>query len=925
MLLGRGDVTARTHRLLDLATGGTSGSLVLLGDAGIGKSSLLDDAAAEGARRGFRVLAVGGVEAESDVPWAALADVVRPLLPLLGRLPAPQAEALRAALALGPGPSAGRGDRFGVLAGTLGVIAAAAETAPLLLLVDDAQWVDGFSLDALAFATRRLDVEGVVTLWAVRTDEVPLALRDAATVVVGGLPADAARELLHRAGADPTPPAVDRLLEGTDGNPLALLEIARTQTARELEEWADTEEPVPVGELVARAFGRQLTALPPATRAALRLLAVLDPAPPDLLRASLEEAGLAEDALDPAEEAGLVLTRGPHLRFRHPLLRAAVHARATSAQRRAAHGVVARALRGPVPLGPEQDPHRLDRVAGHLAAAGHGRDPELAAVLRGAARAALHRAAHASASRLLERAAEFAPPGDEEARDLLAAADAAQVAGAPERAARLSRQALRRSTDEGLAVAGLYHQCRVEMWRGQARTGRDTLADLGTRVAREDPLLGAKMLANAGLSSGNLGELARAVDLTAAAEEHLRAADRDDVQVLAVRALVLVAAGRPEEAAARLRTAQPGLAGADPVEVDHVHLVAALAHLGLEEFGTARALLDPSIGAARAEGAAGLLPFRLSRSAQLALWTGDWDRALAEASEAVRLAEDTGWLTELPHSWATLARVHALRGEATETRHFAGLALGDPAGLLTVRALAGSALGVLALAEHDDETALAVLGEVARGARAGGFGETPLLPWAGDLLEAQVRAGRHDEARDTVELLRTEAGASRRPLAAALAARGRALLATDDPVLAEAEFVRANEWHAQSPVPFEAARTRLDHGEFLRRRGRRAEARPPLQSALATFEQLGARAWAERARQELRATGIRLARTERAAAALTTQELQVAMVVAGGASNAEVATRMFLSVKTVEYHLGNVFRKLGVNRRTQLARVLADR
>src|SRR5262245_36660512 len=415
MVLGRAAERARIDALLAAAREGRSGGLVLRGEAGIGKSALLADAAerAEGAT----VLAARGVESEAELPFAGLAELLRPVVHLLDSLPGRQAEALRGALALGP-PAAG--DRFAVAAATLGLLAAAAEEAlPLLVLVDDAHWLDRSSLEALLFAPRRTEAEGIAFLLAARPGE-PRTPSDFEELTLGGLDRESAQRLLSAAAPALAPGVAERLVEGTGGNPIALSEVTGLLSAAQLAGEEPLPEPLPAADAADRAFRRTVEALAPAARTAALVAAAAGAAPVAAVASASSTLG---GDLEAAEAAGLVAVADGIVDFAHPLARAAAYASAPAADRRAAHRALADAVGG-------------DRRAWHLAESLFGPDEEVALALEQAGAEAEGRAGYAAAAAAFERAAQASADPAAAAARLLRAGDAASRAGRPAQALR---------------------------------------------------------------------------------------------------------------------------------------------------------------------------------------------------------------------------------------------------------------------------------------------------------------------------------------------------------------------------------------------------------------------------------------------------------------------------------------------------------
>lgn len=931
VLVGRDAERDRLRGTLADAAAGAPRALAIRGDPGVGKTRLLDAVVADPAvgEAGFRVIRAAGHEAESEIPYAGLSLLLGPLLDGIPALPRPQATALEGALNLGPGG----GDRLGVAVATLGLLAHTAEEQPLLLAVDDAHCLDLPTLEALVFSVRRMRAEPIAVLLTARSraDTSPAVERWLGALPelpVGGLELGAARRLLG-----PSTPLSRATWQATAGNPLALLElpVAGPSTL--------PVEPVRLSTRLVRAYERRLAGLPEATRSALLLVAVAGSAD-DAGAEALAEQGLDLGDLEPAEAADLLGradddAHGPGPQFRHPLIRSAVYHAATPGRKRAAHRALAAVY------GRREGPGAAERRAFHLAAAAPGTDEEVAAQLTAAARSAAGRNSHVTALALLERAARLSPSGPARIRRLLEAALTAQTAGNVTAATPLLDLALTETDDPGLITAACHLQCRVQMWSGQPIEARDELLHLAARTHAADPVRAAAMRSQAALLSLTIGD--QHLGLAAATEAAADVAGLPPAQrlpVVLVHALGLALANDTAGARALLAGCEPLLAAADPLAIDQLPVVAANTYASVEEPEAARRWLEAGVRSTRSAGAVGLLPFLLTYLAAACWRDGDWTAALTHAHAAVELAQETGWTTEEPEALAVLARVEAGLGMEAACREHAARAArrGLATGVRIVEARAEHALGLLELGAGHPDVAAAHLTATAEFALAHGLGSPVLLEWAGDLVEAHVRAGTPERARRALAVLEREAAAPGRPLADAILLRCSALLLGDDDAAAPA-FVEALARHAGAGRPFEEARTRLCLGEHLRRRRQLGAAREALSAALRVFTRLGAAAWAQRAEAELRATGTRTppprrdgpaasaagTGTPRRGAAtlqLTPQELQVALVVAGGATNAEAAAQLFLSPKTIEYHLSNAYRKLRIRSRAELVRAV---
>jgi DNA-binding CsgD family transcriptional regulator len=910
-LFGREREQRRIEELLEHARSGESAALVVLGEPGIGKSALLDyarDHRGEGV-----VLSARGVEAEAELAFATLQELVRSALGLLEALPAPQAAALSSALALGsPRPA----DRFAIGAATLSLLAGVAEEQPVLAIVDDVSWADPSSRDALLFAARRLRAERVVMLFAVReTERALLSGSGLEELELTPLPPEACQRLIaHARHTEVAAPVGDRLASVTGGNPLAVLQIAALLDTAQLAGRVQLPEPLPAVEIEA-AFLAQASDLPDESQRLLVVAAASESGAMDEIGEAVGLLGLDAGAVTAAEEAGLVSVEAGGLRFQHPLLRSALYHRAPVDERRSAHAALADVLAAK---------HELERRAWHLAAAATAPAEMVAAVLAEAGERAAHRGDHAAAAAAFERAARMTPIGPEKVVRLLAAAEAAQLAGRFDFAAGLLDEALsdipqnRRSDAIRLRAA-------VDLWRGRPRAARQLLLAEAIRVEAEDPALAAAMLLDAAIPA------VMSLEVEAAAETALRAraiAERADANTQALAAAVagacLVGRGDVHQGGPLLECARPLVeetlpsAQAPPMIrhfVWHLYIV-------LGWYGDAARLYDAAIEGARAASMPALLPFPLAFRAELRFRTGNWHGAFVDASESALLAEQTGQWTQLPHSLSLLARIEAGRGDEDNCRaHCArALALAQEQGSDAIRAYTALALGLLELGLGRSTEAVAELEPAARllDARRA---SPAAIPLQGDLIEARIRAGRPDDAEDALGQLERWALGNSHSWMLAACARCRGLLAREEDI--DARFGEALDHHERTTTVFERARTQLAYGERLRRARRLIEAREPLHAALAAFDELGAWPWAERARAELRAARD-VPREPKPAGVeqLTAQELQVARLVTAGSTNREAAAALFLSPKTIDFHLRNVYRKLGLRSRTELSRLL---
>jgi DNA-binding CsgD family transcriptional regulator len=908
VLIGRGAESRRIAGLIDDARSGRGGVLVIRGEPGIGKSALLAHAVASA--EGMRVLSARGIESEAELPFSALHELLAPVLDRLDGIPGPQAEALAGALALGP---AVPGDRLAVAAGTASVLLAAVAEGPLMLVVDDAHWLDSSSAEALLFAARRAQSEGVAVFFSVRDDEQS-AVDDAGlpTLTLRGLDPRSARTLLESRAGELAASVAERLVEQTQGNPLALTEIPSELSAAQLAGAEPLPEPLPAGVGMARAFRRRIDQLPAAAARALLVAAAADSEDLDSVRRALSAAGLDTAALEPAEQSGLIETSGGRLTWRHPLVRSAVYHGATASQRRAAHRVSALAFED------------AGRRAWHLAAAAEGRDDDVAALLEQAAWDARKRRAHAAAADAFERAAELTNDSEERARRLLDAASDLQIVGRFERAQSALEQAERIAADPILQASIQHLRGTIEMWGGNRVRAHVLLLEAAERLEHVDPARAAAVLIDAALAHQMDGDVPAMMAAARRAESFARrggVGGSVDVVPLLINSRIL--AGEARAVRGELHRRLRRYAEADEAGKD-LHLPVWLGHAltWLDDYDDARRLFEREVQLARSNGSLGLVPFSLACLAEIDFRVGRWDACYAGASEAVRLAEETAQYNLLSFCLVTLARIEATRGNvrACRTHLKEAVDLADRLGIGSVHVYALSVSGLLELGLGRVDEAVATLERLAALADRLGVVEPGVVQWRPDLVEAYVLAGRTDDARRTLAVLEEQAELTDRLWARAAAERCRGMLDEEF----EGAFDRSLDLHDRLPMPFERARTQLRLGARLRRAKQATRAREPLRAALEVFETLGAVPWARQARTELAATGERRRRpAEATPRELTPQELSIALLVAEGATNREAAAALFLSPKTVGYHLGKVYEKLGINSRAQLAALVA--
>jgi DNA-binding CsgD family transcriptional regulator len=911
MLLGRERERAAIDRLLHGARAGVSGGLIITGQPGVGKTTLLSYA--REAAKGMRLLGARGFQAESSLPYSALADVLRPLLPLIDRLPEVQAAGLRAAMVLGP-PAPG--DRFKTYAGALTLIAAAADDGPMLITVDDAHWLDPASAEALFFVSRRLTAEGVLMLFAAR-DSTEMPAAGLPQLSLDGLDHDASIELLGLSAKAMAPPVAEAIYSASGGNPLALIEISSLLTERQRSGRDPLPDRLPVGPRLVSAFDARLAALPEATRTALLLAAAGPEAGMPALRIAGRTMGVdAEQALVLAERAGLVDVQESVV-FRHPLIRSAVYESASADQQRAAH----RALAAAIPAGSSGD------RAWHLAAASVEPDEAVAAALEQLGAEQQARGGYASALRAFERAAQLSPGVAEQVRRLSQAAVSALLAGRGDRAIALLDRALPLVSALSAHADLVLLREQIATWVDRPMAAHAALVAEAGRIEADDPARAAVLLT---FACGPCFMASEIMEAERTGSRALALAERTGITAVISGAEIalgeaLLLHGEPTGALlirkglAAAAVAQPDLTRS--VEV----LYAAYCLVHVQDFETARPILEGAIRAQRKASAPGLLPYPLAVMSELEFRTGRWVEAYADATEAVELATETGQLTASAFCHVCLARLEAALGHTDDGRarlrhaHHLARRLGTE----SIPSYAGAIEGFLEVGLERWREAIACLSMVRRETRRLEMREPGLLRWHGDLIEAYLRVGQRAEAEAVLVELDAQAETTGRLWARMAAGRARGMMAGAENLGRIFEEAIALAETAQDP--FELARTCLAYGEGLRRSRRRGEARMQLRAALAIFEQLGAKPWIQRTERELAATGERLQRRTATTTGqdLTPQEMRVCIAVARGETNREVAAQLFLSLKTVETHLTSAYGKLGLRSRTELARLFA--
>ena len=907
MLLDRATETAALAGVLAAARGGLSGVLVLRGDAGIGKSALLEWAA--GQAHDMQLARVAGIQAEMGMGFAGLHQLLVTFLGGLDGLPGPQRQALESALGLVAGPAP---DRFLVGLAALTLLTDAAAGQPVLCLVDDAQWMDQVSVEVLGFIARRLYADRVGMLFTVRAGEDPMAaLAGLPEMTVGGLPEEVAGELLAASAAGPVDGQVSRqIVADTAGNPLALVEAAAELTPAELSGAVPLSWPLRFGGRLEELYLSRMRALPASTQTLL-LLAAADPSGD----AALVWKAARQLGIDPqaGEMTGVerLVSWEPSVQFRHPLIRSAAYYAAPAPARRRGHQALATVT------DPDADP---DRRAWHLAEAAVGPDEQVAADLERSADRAQARGGLAAAAAFLERAAALTPGPARRAERTLAAAQANRQAGAFGKALELVATAEAGPLDE-------FQNARVDWLRGQiafaSGLGSDAPPLLLKAAKRLEPLnldLARETYVDAWQAAFFAGYLAGAGDLleiSRAARVLPPPAHPPRLVDLVLDGFALLVTDGPAAAAPVLRQATRASASPDipDEEILRWGFIATVADEALWDDVGWRVTVR-QVQLARDVGALDQLSFLLNRMAIETVWSGDFAAATLLIAEARTVCEATG-SRFAPVAATMLAAFRGREAEAAPLiQSIIEQATAGGQGVSVTVAHWVAAVLYNGLGRYEEALA------AARQARE--HKHVYISMWAlPELIEAAARTGNPRIADDALDRLTGATRAGGTDFGLGIEARSRALLSEAE--AAEQSYCEAIDRLSRTRRRPALARSHLLYGEWLRRQRRRRDARDQLRTAFAMFDSMGMEAFTGRARAELRATGEQARpRGPEAPEVLTPQEEQIALLVAEHLSNREIAARLFISASTVEYHLRKIFRKIGVSSRTQLARTLRD-
>lgn len=907
-LVGRSSELAELRRVINEALSGGSATLVIRGEPGVGKTALLDEL--EVLAHDFRVIRMDGIESELQLDYAGLHRMILPFMDRIPQLPAPQRGAIEAAFGLS---ATGRPDQFLVGLATLTLLGDPVRTAPLLIVVDDAHWLDEESMTALAFVGRRLQAERVALVFAVRDFFADQGhTKGLPELQVKGLADQPARELLTTLAPTPVLEQVAKeVVAATAGNPLALTGLAAELTESQLAGLAPLPDPLPTGDLIETRFARQVQLLPSETQTAL-LLAAAEPTR-DLatIERAAEKLGTSLAALEPAEELQLVSTRFG-IEFHHPLVRSAVYSGASPARRRAAHLALA------TTVDPATDP---ERWAMHRALAALGPDEELAAALEGSATLARARGGYAAETALLTRSAELSPRSQDRASRLLGASHAASLAGNLVHAQSLLEAARNGDLEEFDRARAQLLDGMIRLYLGQGQHAPALLLKAAKSFAPLNPELSRRALLTSfsafmaalqcseGTSGHEIGEVALAA---------LQGESGESTVDVLLRGVASAFVCDFAEAAPALRRSLATYAELSAEEITEWYYFGPLLANELWDPDAYSFMVELVETAARQQGAILALQPALLASAAEEIREGRFSAARTRFAEVLDITEAIGGFV----SFYELLDTELLAWEGEEdavrakVRDTVAIATEFGAGSPILNALYSMTILELGLGRYPEALT------AAKQLDADGlpFWSAFALP---SIVEAATRCGDVKAATDALKRIEERAQVVQTPFALGLMWRCRGLVSDDDQT--ESSFSNAIEWFEKSPWRTELARTHLLYGEWLRRNRRRTDARVELRKAHDMFEAMGARAFAERSRLELAATGER-ARTRRVDSAfdLTARELQIARLAAGGLTSPEIGSQLFISPKTVEYHLTKIFQKLGVKSRMQLAKVMAD-
>ncbi len=903
MLVGREPERARLESLVELARHGSAGCVVVRGEPGVGKSALLATVVA--GVRDATILETQGLEAEAPLPFAALHRLLRPVLRLRAGLPIPQARALGVALGEDDGPGV---EPFLVGVATLSILTAAAEESLVVCVVDDAHWLDPASADALLFCARRLGADRAVMVFAVREGaEEMFDPKGLPELVLAGLDRDSALTLLQDlpVGA-PAREVAERLVVETGGNPLALLELPGELSADQLAGSTALPTQLHLTTQVERSFLDRCRRLPSPVQSLLLLAAADDTAEPAVVRQAATSLGIEEGSLEEALGSGLLSSAGQTLHVRHPLVRSAIYQAASAAERRRVHQALAEA---------QARVGDRDREAWHRAAAADGPDEEVVTALEGVGTRALRRGGYAAALAAYERAADLCRDADRRAWLSFAGARAAWACGKVAPARVLLATAREEAADPLLVCDIARLRGHIEVNIGSAAEAHRIFVEAAQAVHEVDSLRALETSALAAVMrtfGADSGTRLPSGDVVAAPE----AEDAPRTRSLKGLLTSMTSAADGEWARAVEDLDQALLAGA---EVDDRDVLWNLGNAALQlgDDDAQLRLYSYALSRAREAGAVTAVVYALQRLCFGHFVRGDLVSLRGSAEEARALAASVGQpaMTALPLAWLTLlASAQGRDDHDSLVAELDEVTTAYPLGITTdpVHDLARWARAMRATSTGDPSGAVHHLGRIR-------------LPFvarmaAADLIDTAVRAAEPALVLGSVEALVDYAEGTRRPWALATVAYGRAMTVGEGD--AEPLFEDSLARFAVANRPLDAARVQLSYGEWLRRGQRRVDARRHLRRALETFEDLRLPALAERANQELRASGETARKRDPSTlVALTPTELKIAQLVSAGMSNKDVAAQCWISPRTVAFHLRNVFTKAGITSRGELAQL----
>lgn len=908
-LVGRDREFARLLGLARLASAGGSGATAVLGPSGIGKTALLQ-AVAE--LSGPSVISVEGVEEGGAPPYSGLTELCAPLQHLASQLAWEHRQALETALRWGA--DGGSVDPYVVGAALVDLLGRAGSRGGLLVMVDDSDFLDRASFDALVFTARRLGQEGVAMFFTAR-DEAgardPLASLD--TLRLEGLNPTAARTLLAASSGGRIGEAVAaELLRAAEGNPLALIELPVLLSPDQLAGRVPLPAPLPVGERLCGIYGARSRVASDRVRQAL-LVAAASFGNLDAVAGGLDRLGLSLSDLQAAAETGLLSLDAGKVEFRHPLARSAVYYLATEADRQVVHRALADANAS---LG------ELERQAWHVARGRSVPDTAAAAIVSSAAVVSYERGGLVQAAQGFESAAQLSPDPETRTAYLVQAAEAWLMAGRIDTATDLAEEVLAGEAPVGIRDRAALVRGRALLLGGSEDEGRRYLTEQAERVGDRDPDLAIMMTAAAAASALRAGELEQVRAATSRSGWVDRAGKRARELAGLVSTSVRVAGGDP--AVDRTRLVEWVLADLNRsdsilLEVPVASIVAPLALIRAEDLDGARSILDRMEARVRSSSSPTVLPAVLTTRALLEHRCNRWPVAEAAASEALDLALQTGQEAMVPYATTLLATAEAVLGRAQSCRERCLVLLGAPSSRIPIiRSGLLSALGLLELGEGRPREAVRwyeVLAATASGSTASNPG---LIMWGADLAEAYFEAGQLVQARAVADQLADQAKATGSPRALAAARRVQALLCEDD-AEAETNFAAALRYYGGPLWSFARARLELARGQRLARAGRRSDAERRLSHALTLFQGLEASGWAARAGHGLAQLGVRTPGPAEPAVPLTPLERQVAMAVAMGGEVERIASGLYLGEKTVVAALESASLKLGVSDPRRLA------